>query len=181
MIKVKIPKAELYNQSTNEFIYIKEKEIALEHSLVSISKWESKWHIPFISDKPKTREQTLDYLRCMTLTQNVDPIVYRLISAKDAQRIRDYIDDSMTATWFSEEANKPKRSREVVTSELIYYWMIAAGIPFECEKWHLNRLMTLIKICGEKNQPAKKMSKRDIMARNAALNTKRRAALKSKG
>lgn len=180
MLKVVIPSAELFNQETSEFIYIKEQTLTLEHSLVSISKWESKWHIPFISDKPKTREQTLDYIRCMTLTQNVDPIIYKLIPAKVSSQIEKYIDDPMTATWFSDDKKKG-RNRDVITSELIYYWMIACGIPFECQKWHLNRLLTLIKVCGEKNKPPKKMSKIDMLSQRAALNAKRRAALHSKG
>lgn len=180
MLKIRIPSAELYDQQANEFINSKEQELTLEHSLVSISKWESKWHIPFISDKPKSAAQNLDYIRCMTLTQNVDPIVYRLIPAEEMKRIKNYIEDSMTATWFTEDKSQ-HRNREVVTSELIYYWMIAAGIPFECQKWHLNRLMTLIRICGEKSKTPKKMSKRDLMTRNAKLNAKRRAALKTKG
>lgn len=182
MLKVTIPETELFDNKTNEFIIVKSQTLTLEHSLVSISKWESKWHVPFISSKEKTVAQTLDYIRCMTLTQNVDPLVYRVIPNSVAVKIKNYIDDPMTATWFSEEQERQFRSKiEVVTSEIIYYWMITAGIPFECQKWHLNRLLTLIKVCGEKNKPQKKMSKRSILERNARLNAQRRAALHSKG
>ena len=182
MLKVTIPETELFDNRTSEFIVVKSQTLTLEHSLVSISKWESKWHVPFIGDKKKTSAQSLDYIRCMTLTQNVDPLVYRVIPNSVMQQIRDYIDNPMTATWFSEEQEKRFRSKfEVVTSELIYYWMIASGVPFECQKWHLNRLLTLLKVCGEKNKPQKKMSKRAIMERNARLNAQRRAAMKSKG
>ena len=182
MLQLKIPKAEFFDEKKQKFIRIEAQTLQLEHSLVSISKWESKWHVPFIGDKKKTSAQSLDYVRCMTLTQNVDPLVYRVIPNSIMQQIRDYIDNPMTATWFSEEQERRFRSKfEVVTSEIIYYWMIASGVPFECQKWHFNRLLTLLKVCGEKNKPQKKMSQRAILERNARLNAKRRAAMKSKG
>ena len=154
----------------------------MEHSLVSLSKWESRWHKPFLSskNKTKTQEEILDYIRCMTLTQNVDPNVYYNLSRENCEKIQAYIDDPMTATTFN-EINKPKTNSEIITSELIYYWMIAYNVPVEFEKWHLNRLLTLIKVCSIKNAPPKKMSKREIMNRNAALNASRRKAHNSKG
>lgn len=182
MLKVTIPSAELYNPETSEFSYTKEQTLTLEHSLVSISKWESKWHKPFLDDKNKTEEQIRDYVKCMTLTQGVDPEVYKYIPNSVTMQIKNYIDDPMTATWFSQAEEKKFRGRNpVITSEIIYYWMIACGIPFECQKWHLNRLITLIKVCAEKNKPQKKMSKRAVMERNAKLNAQRRAAMNSKG
>ena len=182
MLKVTIPEREMYMNSTNEFVYVKEQTLNLEHSLVSISKWEAKWHVPFISDKPKTSEQSIDYIRCMTLTQNVDPRVYYAIPADVVKQINEYIDNPMTATWFSDKEEKRFRRRsEVITSEIIYYWMIAAGVPFECQKWHLNRLLTLIKVCGEKNKPQKKMSRNALYSRNAKLNAQRKAALRTTG
>lgn len=156
----------------------KDVHLTLEHSLVSISKWEAKWHKPFISKEPKTTEELLDYVRCMTLTQNVDPLVYNFIDNSVLKQITDYIEDSMTATWFSEDKKPP--SREIVTSELIYYWMVALQIPFECQKWHLNRLMTLIKICSIKNDPSKNKKKMSAKERSA-LNKARRAKHHSKG
>ena len=135
---------------------------------------------PFLDNKtPKTIAETMDYIRCMTITQNVDPEVYNFLTAENIKSINDYIDAPMTATTFSQQ--NTSRSREIVTSELIYYWMIALNIPMKCEKWHLNRLLTLIRVCNIKNTPPKKMSKKDIMSRNAALNAARRKQLNSKG
>lgn len=182
MLKITIPASEKFNEETNEFIYKKEQNLVLEHSLVSLSKWESRWHEPFLSSKKenKTNEQIIDYIRCMTLTQNVDPSVYYDLTPDNYKKIQAYIDNTMTATTFNHlQQNKP--STEVITSELIYYWMIAYNVPVEFEKWHLNRLLTLIKVCSIKNTPPKKMSKREIMNRNAALNASRRKAFNSKG
>lgn len=181
MLQITIRPFELWDEVKQEFIsYKKAQVLQLEHSLISISKWEQKWHKAFLSKNDKTYEETIYYIQCMTLTQNVDPISYYFISDDDMNRINEYISDSMTATFFMED-KKPARSSEIVTSELIYYWMIALGIPFECQKWHLNRLLTLIKICQIKNAPPKKRSKRDIMAQNAALNAARRKRLNTKG
>ena len=180
MLQITIPSMELYDEEKEEFVYAKEQVLQLEHSLVSISKWESKWHKVFISKKEKTNEEILDYVRCMTLTQNVDPDVYKRLTKSNVAEIEAYIDNPMSATYFS-NSEPGKKSREPVTSELIYYWMVAYNIPFECQKWHLNRLLTLIKICGIKNQSPKKMSKKDLMTRNAALNAARRKQLNTKG
>ncbi len=154
--------------------------LSLEHSLVSLAKWESKWCKPFLSnDKEKTYEETLDYIRFMTVTQNVDPRVYENLSRENIQKINDYIEAPMTATTIREKGGKG--SKEIVTAELIYYWMIALQIPFECQKWHLNRLLMLIRVCNVKNQPSKKMSKRDVMSRNTSLNAARRKAMGQRG
>lgn len=177
------PPMELWDNVNEVFIDvpgIKEQWLQLEHSLVSISKWESKWHKPFFSKNKMTAEETIDYIRCMTVTQNVPPEIYDNITDDNVTKVKEYIDDPMTATWFSKE-NNGKSSSETVTSELIYYWMITLNVPMECQKWHLNRLLTLIKICNIKNAPPKKMSKRSIMSRNAALNAARRKQLNSKG
>lgn len=181
MLQIAIPSHEYYDEAKNEFVTIKGQVLQLEHSLVSISKWESKWNKPFLSKDKKTTEEFLDYVRCMTLTQNVNPMVYRNINDKIATQIMEYIEAPMSATWFNEAKGPTRPSREVVTSELIYYWMVALQIPFECQKWHLNRLMTLIRICNIKNAPKKKMSKSEIMSRNAALNAARRKAMGSAG
>lgn len=180
MLKITIPEMEGYDERTNEFYSVKEQTLSLEHSLVSISKWESKWHKPFISKDAKTNEEILDYIRCMTLTQNVDPMLYNVIPLSAINAVNDYIDDPMTATWFSED-NKGRGSREIITSEVIYYWMTALNIPFECQKWHLNRLLTLIRVCNAKNNPGKKMSKREILSRNKSLNAARRKAHRTRG
>lgn len=179
MLKIVIPGRELFDEEKSEFIEIKSQKLALEHSLVSISKWESKWKKPFLGHEEKTLEQSIDYIRCMTLTQNVDPQIYYCITNENVKEVSDYINDPMTATWFSNQ--RKGGGREVVTSEIIYYWMIALNIPFECQKWHLNRLLTLIQVCNEKNAPVRKMSKRDILSRNRSLNAARRAKLHTKG
>ena len=180
MLRITIPAVEQWDEAKQEFIYTKEQTLSLEHSLVSISKWESKWCKPFLTKQEKTFEETLDYIKCMTLTQNVDPEVYNYLTNGNIKEINEYIEAPMTATYFSDEKTS-KISREQVTAELIYYWMIALNIPFECQKWHLNRLLTLIKVCNIKNQPPKKRSKKDIMSRNAALNAARRKQLNTKG
>lgn len=179
MLTITVPARELFDDRTNEFIYTKAHTLQLEHSLVSISKWESKWHKPFLTKETKTEEEMRDYIRCMTITQNVDPSVYLGLSRNNLVQIKQYIDDTMTATTFNDK-NK-KQNHQVITSELIYYWMVSLNIPFECQKWHLNRLLTLIHICDIKNTPAKKMSRRDVMSRNASLNAARRAKLGTRG
>lgn len=179
MLRITIPAAEQWDERKEEFISTKECSIQLEHSLVSLSKWESKWNKPFLGKDNKTEEQIIDYVRCMTITQNVDPAVYYAMSPKNIKDIRDYIDSPMTATTFSGSDNKP--NKEIITSELIYYWMIALNIPFECQKWHLNRLLTLIKVCNIKNQPDKKMKPHEIMKQNAALNAARKKNMNTKG
>ncbi len=180
MLKITVPAAEFWDEVHEEFIYKKEQTLQLEHSLVSLSKWESKWTKAFLGKQEKTDEEIIDYVRCMTLTQNIDPEVYTRLSADNYARINAYIEAPMTATYFSED-KQTKGNREVVTSELIYYWMISYNIPVEFQKWHLNRLLTLIRVCSVKNNPPKKKSKRDLMRRNAALNAARRHRLNSRG
>lgn len=171
---------ESWDEEKQEFIPPKESSLVLEHSLVSLSKWESKWCKVFLSKNEKTEEEVLDYIKCMTITQNVDPDIYNHLSQDNVDKIKEYIDSPQTATVFSQERGG-SGNREVVTSELIYYWMIALNIPFECQKWHLNRLLTLVRVCNIKNSPPKKRSKKEIMSRNAALNAARRKQLNSKG
>lgn len=178
MLELEVKGAELYNELTNEFVYLAPITLRLEHSLVSISKWESKWKVPFLSDKSMTNEQSVDYVKCMTINQNVDPNVYTALRPEDFKKIEEYIADEKTATTFSQ--NNPP-SRQVVTSELIYFWMTSYNIPIECQKWHLSRLLTLIRIASVKNQPDKKMSKSSILRQNAKLNAARRAKMHSKG
>lgn len=179
MLQITIPATEQWDEINQEFLSSKETTLRLEHSLVSLSKWESKWCKPFLDKKDKTYEETIDYVKCMTLTPNVDPIIYYTLTEENIKQINEYISAPMTATYIND--NKRGGSREIVTSELIYYWMITLNIPFECEKWHLNRLLTLVKVCNIKNQPPKKMSKKSIMSRNAALNAARRKQLNTKG
>lgn len=180
MLTITIPAVEQWDESKQEFVYTKAYTIQLEHSLVSLSKWESKWCKVFLSEKEKTTEETLDYIKCMTITQNVPPEIYGNITNDNVSRVQNYIEAPMTSTYISKDTSK-KTSGEKVTAELIYYWMISLNIPFECQKWHLNRLLTLIEVCNIKNQPPKKKSKREIISRNAALNASRRKQLNTKG
>jgi hypothetical protein len=179
MLKITIPSIEQYDEVKGEFLTSREHVLNLEHSLVSISKWESKWGKPFLSKEEKTTPETIDYIRCMTISQNVNDDTYNFISNDNITQVREYIDAKMTATTFSNQ--KQTNNRETITAEIIYYWMIALNIPFECQKWHLNRLLALITVCNLKNTPAKKMSKREIANRNSALNATRRQALNSGG
>lgn len=180
MLQITIPAVEQWDEVNQEFVNLKGQTLQLEHSLVSISKWESKWNKAFLSSKEKSVEETIDYVRCMTLTKNVNPEIYNFLTSDNLSEINRYIDAPMTATCFMEDESK-SGSRETITSELIYYWMIALNIPFECQKWHLNRLLTLVKVCNIKNAPPKRKSKQDIMRRNAKLNAERRKKMHSKG
>ena len=181
MLRITIPATEMWDAGKEEFIQTKEQTLQLEHSLVSLSKWESKWCKPFLSKQQPTVEETIDYIRCMTITQNVDPDVYKGITNSIIDEVSAYINAPMTATWFPENKGKRGGSGEVVTAELIYYWMIALNIPMECQKWHLNRLLTLVQVCNVKNAPPKKMGKRAITSQNAALNAARRKRFNSSG
>lgn len=182
MISIKVPTKELFDSDKNEFIRIKGTTLQLEHSLISLKKWEQKWHKPFLKKEDKTNEEILDYIRCMTIS-NVDNNVYYALTSSQINEIIEYIKDPMTATWFSKSPEDEFRSMSgsIITAEIVYYWMISLGIPMECEKWHLNSLFTLIKVIDLKNTPKKKMNQRDATAQRRALNAQRRAKYKSKG
>lgn len=182
MLEVTIPAIELFDPDRNEFFkpFEKDQTLVLEHSLLSLHKWEQKWKKPFISDKQKTVEETVDYIRCMTISRGVDQNVYNHIPPDVIRKVTEYINDPMTATTFRQDPNR-KKNKQIVTAEIIYYWMIAFNIPVEFEKWHLNSLLTLIEVCSIKNSPKKKKSRSEIYAQNRALNEQRRAALHSKG
>lgn len=177
MLRLTIPAREVFDDETQEFSSTKETTLSLEHSLVSISKWEARWHLPYLHTD-MTMEQMVDYIQCMTITQNVPPDVYRGLTQDNVDTVLEYIQDSMTATTVTHR--QQKFSRDIVTSELIYYWMIALQIPPQYEKWHLNRLLTLIDVCNVKNGPADKMSKKEINEQYRAINAQRRAELAAK-
>lgn len=179
MLQITVPAGTLWDERIEEFVSTKEQTLQLEHSLVSLSKWESKWHKPFLSDKEKTFEETIDYIRCMTITQNVKPEVYLFLTKENVDQIYEYINDSMTATTFNDPDNT--FGREVITAEIIYYWMISLNIPIEFQKWHLNKLITLIKVISLKNAPKKKISKQAYIERMRQLNDARRKELNTKG
>lgn len=183
MLEIKIPLSEEeWDEEKEEFIEAEYCTLRLEHSLLSISKWESKWCKSFIATKALTDEEIIDYIKCMTITQNVNSDVYNHLTIENQQQIKAYIDSPMTATHVIDD-HKGAVSRDVVTSELIYYWMMSLNIPMECQKWHLNRLITLIKVFNVKNQPPDKrrMSKSELMSRNAAINARNKARYNSKG
>lgn len=183
MLQVIIPGKDFWDETagdSGEFRTSKTETLQLEHSLVSLSRWESKWCKPFLTKDEKTLEETIDYIRCMTVTQNVNPTTYLTIPVDVFAQVKDYIDSKQTATWFAEDKTISP-NREVITSELIYYWMIAQNIPIECQKWHLNRLLTLIRVCSVKNAPNKKQSRREMLAQRKALNASRRARGSTKG
>lgn len=179
MLELIIPAYELFNEETQEFINKPERILKLEHSLVSISKWEAKWNKPFLSNKKKTFDEVVDYIKCMTINQGIPDSAYLYLTEEQYAEINRYIVAPMTATTIQEEQGE--KSREIITSEIIYYYMIACNIPMECQRWHLNRLMTLIKVCNIKNQPPKKRSMREVMQSNTALNAARKKKLNTKG
>lgn len=182
MLELEIKGRELFDEEKMEFIEIKPQTIKLEHSLISISKWEAKWCKPFL-DSVKTVEQTLDYVRCMTIGTVLDPNIYLSITNDQIKLINEYIKSPMSATTFNDRESKGRSNRngELVTSEVIYYWMVSFRIPTEYEKWHLNRLMNLIKICEIKNRPQKKMRRNDVLRQNAELNARRLAQYNTNG
>lgn len=180
MLELNIDDFELFDEINQEFIAVSSVTLRLEHSLVSVSKWESKWKMPFLEAKEKTKEQIIDYIKCMTIGQNINPLVYCGIGPKEIRRVQQYIAEEQTATTFSVK-DQSRLSNRFVTSELIYYWMTVYNIPFECQKWNLSRLLTLLRIAAIENSPKKKMTKRAIMDQNRSLNRARRAAKRSKG
>ena len=182
MLKIIVPQHEEYDEDQDLFVTIKAKTLSLEHSLVSISKWESKWHKPFAVKEKRTAEEVLDYIKCMDVDDNVDQDALIQIAKRPEiiKSINDYIDDPMTATTFSEGAGGPP-VREIITAEIVYYWMVANSIPFECQYWHLNKLLTLIKVCNIKNSPPQKMTASQIAAQNKALNEARRKKWNTRG
>jgi hypothetical protein len=181
MLYITVPKTEFFDERSQQFVSIKETKLELEHSLVSLSRWEAKWKKPFLSAEAKTQEESLDYIRCMTVNGGIDPLVYFALTPQQMKQIQDYIADPMTATTINDRRKSNSRSREIVTSELIYYWMVSYQIPFECQKWHLGRLMTLIRVCDVKNAPAQNIPKSALMQRNKSLNAARRARLGTRG
>lgn len=180
MLTIIVGATAVYNEETKSFESQGGEELQLEHSLVSLSKWESIHEKPFLDQKDKTSEEVLSYVECMLLTANPPENFRKNLSQENFDQINAYIDRKMTATWFS-ESQSPTRNQEIVTSELVYYWMTVFHIPFECEKWHINRLFTLIRICNVKQEKPKKMSRAEMARRHRELNEKRKAQLGTKG
>lgn len=185
MLKITIPQSSFFDERIEEFIYVDETTIVLEHSLVSLSKWEQKWLKPFNDGQSRTVEEMIDYIRCMTITQNVKPFVYLAINDEIIEQVTTYINAPMTATTFrsisKNERNRGRVGKDIVTAEIIYYWMFSYNIPLECQKWHLNKLLTLIRVFNIKNTPQKKMSNKDTIKHNRALNNARKKKLGTRG
>lgn len=180
MLELFVPGAEWWDERREMFFYTKDQTLRLEHSLVSVSKWESKWEKPFLDEPVRNREESIDYVRCMCLTQNVDPLVFEGLTDAHLEMIDRYINARMSATTFASISNV-KAPAQKITSELIYYWMILYQVPMEAQKWHLNRLLNLIRICEIKSSPPKKMSPKEIQERNERLNEERKKKWKTKG
>lgn len=180
MLRITVQPAEFYNEGTRKFVALEGLDLVLEHSLVSVSKWESKHEIPFLGTTAKTEEQVLDYINMMVLGNDHPENIAERFSDDNVKEVGAYIDAKMTATWFNEGRQKGG-NREVITAEIIYYWMISLGIPFECQEWHLERLLTLIKVCSYKNAPKQKMSAKEAAAQQRALNAQRRAQFRTSG
>lgn len=180
-LQLHIEPFEGFDSDLNEFVKVKETTLQLEHSLISLKKWEQKYHIPFLGDNEKTTEQWLYYIECMNMTQNVDPKVFKYMSMDNIQRVTEYIKDPMTATWFTDTKEQAKKNKkEIITAEIIYYWMIELNVPIQFEKWHLNQLLTLIRVINVKHDTTK-MGKKEQAMQRSALNAQRRARSHSRG
>ena len=179
MLEIIIKEEELYQPNLNKFINIPSCILTLEHSLISLAKWESKWHTPYLSNTQKTAEQELDYIRCMVIGNTPNQYIFDALSVENILKIKEYIDNSMTATTFSKSTSKSKK--ETITAEVLYSRMCANNIPIECQKWHLNRLLTLIRVCDLNSGPKQKMTKRDTATWMAEQNAMRRAKFNTKG
>lgn len=180
MLRLTIPEEELFDEGTQEFISLDSIELELEHSLLSLSKWESFFEKSFLGTDDKTNEEIMYYVWCMVLDDRIDQSILNRLTRKNLIEINEYISSKQSATTFGEMPSRPGRN-EIITSELIYYWMVAFTVPFECESWHLNRLFSLIKICNIKNSKQQPQSKKDVAKRYQELNAQRKANLGTTG
>lgn len=180
ILRITIPSVEVYDEVKEEFFYTKEYKLSLQHSLVSLAKWEARWEKPFLGEEVRTREETLDYIKCMTITQNIPDSAYNFLDVESLNKIKRHIKAPMTATVITKRPGTPT-NKEVYTAEIIYYWMIALNIPVEYQTWHLSRLLTLIEVCNIKNNPPKKMGRQETLRMHRQLNRERMEKLKTKG
>lgn len=182
MLKIVVPGVEAYDESAQEFVTVGDVTLELEHSLVSLSKWESEFEKPFLEQREhKTDAEVIGYVKAMCMTPDVPKNVWAKLTEENINAINDYIDAKMTATIFFDDPGAPKTKQETITAEIVYYWMVSFNIPFECQHWHLNKLFTLIRVCSMKAEKPKKMSRGEIARRNRELNAQRRKKLGTKG
>lgn len=180
MLRLIVPGNEVFHEDTATFESFDDVELELEHSLVSLSKWESKYKKPFLSSNQKTTQEVFSYIEAMILTPVYPPDIVASFTQTNFNQIHDYIESAESATTFGAMPER-KGKGEVITAELIYYWMVIFNIPFECELWHLNRLFALIRICNIKQSKPKKMSRTEIAMRNRELNAKRKEQYHTRG
>lgn len=180
MLTLSIDGADLYNEARQEFCKLEPIVLRFEHSLASVSKWEAFYKKPFLSKDSKTFSELIRYFQYMCLNEGIDPLYFTQLSSNNIRKITEYIGDSMTATTIH-DLDKRKGPSKIITSEVIYYWMVSLQIPFECQYWHFNRLMMLINVINHQNAPSKKMSKREIFNQNRMLNEQRRKQLQTNG
>ena len=180
ILRITIPSVELFDEVREEFIQTKEYKVAMQHSLVSMAKWEARWRKPFLDGEKRTTEETLDYIKCMTITQNIPDDAYNYLPVETIKTIKTHIAEPMTATVITRQPGAPT-NKEVYTAEVIYYWMVSLNIPMECQTWHINRLLTLIQVCNIKNNPPKKMGRQEVLSQQRKLNNERRKKMKTKG
>lgn len=179
MLTITVPGVEHFDEDTQEFVSVGDVVLELEHSLVSLSKWEEIFEKPFLGEDEKTSDEVLAYIKFMTMTK-VPEEVFPKLSEGNISDIDKYINAKRTATWFSDSPGAPP-AREVITAELVYYWMVAFNIPFECQHWHLNKLFTFIRVCNIKQAKPKKMSRSELAQRNRELNAQRKKQLGTTG
>jgi hypothetical protein len=180
MLKISVPLAEGFDEETQTFFVMKDFDLELEHSLASLSKWEAKYKKPFLGSGDKDGVEVFDYIKLMALAPDVPDRIYDCLTADNIAAVNEYINDKMTATTFR-EMGPQRHSQEIITAEIIYYWMVALQIPFECQYWHLNKLITLVRVCNEKNKPARKMSRGEAARRQRELNAQRKANMGTRG
>lgn len=181
MLTIKVPLKEGFDDELDEFVILESYTFSLEHSLVSLSKWEAKFEKPFLSPNPKTAEETLWYIRCMAFDEEISDHILNKLSEQNIREINEYINGKQSATWFKEAVDLPAKSPEIITAEIIYYWMLTLNVEKACEDWHLNKLITLIRVCNEKNAPPKKTNSADLARNRRLLNEERLARYGTEG
>lgn len=179
---------ELFDEETNTFLHPVGKKLHLEHSLLSISKWEAEWEIPFLNTD-KTSEQSLSYIKCCVLDDDFDELLLNTLSDKNILDFNAYLSKGMTAKKIIDlrsslsQKRKSRRpaSQKALTSEDIYYSMIQFHVWKECEEWPLQRLLSLLQLCSLKSNSTGEMSKSDQAKFYREENARRKAKYHTNG